>query len=566
MGMKVLLREKNLSGFEYDAAEKKFSRLIRQGFITETDLRAVTGESASTGKYPEEILLSKGIPKHEILFCLTEHYGYPFVEYDEDIVVAPKIVRMMDLERLKDALWMPLFFDSEEAEVVVYNPDATSVEEIKKALHVGKINVLVALPSDIIRIIENNLDLNTNFGASAGRTPLAKVRTFLAERRSALACYRTSLAKGRTGLAFMRTGISFITVSIVLFRMFGVGYLTALEGALFLAGIAITSDGLWWYWSARKKCKRMLDCSSTHPTGGTTVLEMSNPGNNPCFTRSEPAEGSGELRVHWGDLSPVMRRRFLASDRTDLSEERTTLACYRTLMARGRTGLSFTRTGIAFSGLGIGLLRHFPTSGWTFFDGGLILIGLLMALEGFYWYLPGRRSGTACVKSIKGAEDRNSIWDIVFPPGHKKAGFRDVRTQVPPLKASHAHGIWATTGLALERTMLADRRNVMSRLRTIMARSRTGLAFIRTGMSVAAVGTGLLAFYGTGVMSWAVFESMLIVVGLLLVVDGLYWYVPAEKARKQFPYCFAEMEIPVPDYSKPTNVWKKVTFSDDSLS
>ncbi len=544
--------------------DKKFSRLIRQGFITEEDLLHITDESSAAGKYPEDLLLSRGIPKHEILFCLTEYYGYPFVEYDEDIMVSSKIVRMLELERLKGALWIPLYFDNDQAEVIAYNPDMSTIGEIKKTLNVKRINLLVALPSDIIRLIENNLDLNPSFGVAAARTPLALVRTFLSERRSVLACYRTSLAKGRTGLAFMRTGISFITISIVLFRIFGIGYSTVLEAALLVAGMVMAVDGFLWYLPARRTGKKMPECVSTHPTGNSTVLEVSNPGNDPCFFRTRPAAGADELRADWSNLTPVMRRRFLASDRTDLAEERTTLACHRTLMARGRNGLAFTRTGVAFAGLGIVLLRQFPTGGWTLFDAGLIVTGIMMALEGFYWYLPGRRAGIVCVDSVKEAEEKINIWDIVFPPVHKRTYFRDLHAHVPPVRQSHIRGIWATTGLALERTMLADRRNVMARLRTMMARSRTGLAIIRTGMSLAAVGIALLAYYGPDVIAWTVLYCLLIVVGLFLIADGLYWYAPAEKARRQFPYCLGEMEIPIPDYGKPVYMWEKVIFSDDN--
>jgi len=204
--------------------DEKFSRLIKQGFLSEKELLDIIVASTASGKYPEDLLLSKGIPKHEILFCLTEYYGHPFVEYDEDIIVSSKIVRMMDLEKMKQVLWIPLYFEGDQAEVIAYNPDASCAEEIKRTLNVKKVSFLVALPADVIRIIENNLDLNPNFGVSGGRTSLAMVRIFLAEKRSALASYRTSLAKGRTGLAFIRTGISFIIISIVLFRLLGIGY------------------------------------------------------------------------------------------------------------------------------------------------------------------------------------------------------------------------------------------------------------------------------------------------------------------------------------------------------
>jgi uncharacterized membrane protein YidH (DUF202 family) len=261
-----------------------------------------------------------------------------------------------------------------------------------------------------------------------------------------------------------------------------------------------------------------------------------------------------------------MRRRFLASDRTDYAEERTVLACYRTIMARARTGLSFTRTGIAFIGLGIAMLRQFPDGPpWTAVYAVLILTGTAMVAEGFYWYLPSRRAATDGHHAVQEAEDKPSIWDAVFPPLFKQGGLRNIRTSVPPVKGFASPGIWATTGLALERTLLAERRNVMARLRTVMARSRTGMAFIRTGMSISAVGLGLLVYFGAGNVSWTIFDAVLILAGLLFIADGIYWYVPAEKTRQQFPYCFGEMEITIPDYGTHARSWRKAVFSHDDL-
>jgi len=546
-------------------ANNKFERLIKRGLTSARVLDEVVRESHASKKYPEELLIRRGIPKYEVLFCLSEYYGCPFVEYDEGIMVSQNITRQIDMERLKKTLWLPLSVNHENAEVIAYSPDNPLVlEDIKKTLRVDKIRFLIALPADLIRIIENNQDLNPNFPPSAGRTPLAKARTFLAERRSMLACYRTDLAKGRTGLAFLRTGISFITIALMLFRIFGIGYLTIFETVLLVSGIIMAIDGLKWYIPSRETGKKRLDCTSTEPTWGTTVLEVSNPGDNPVFTRTSPVKDADKLRTDWSSLSPVMRRRFLASDRTDLAEERTTLACYRTIMARARTGLSFTRTGIAFIGVGIVFLRQFRSGSWTVFDASLILVGILMAMEGFHWYIPGRSAGIKGFESVRKTENNKSIWDFVFPSFHKLRGNKNIDSFLP-VHASHSAGIWATTGLALERTVLADRRNVMARLRTVMARSRTGMAFIRTGMSISAVGMGLLVYFGIGNIAWTVCNITLIIAGIVLITDGLYWHIPAEKIRRQFPYCFADMEISIPDYGKPVRFWNKVVFSHDDL-
>ncbi len=131
------------------------------------------------------------------------------------------------------------------------------------------------------------------------------------------------------------------------------------------------------------------------------------------------------------------------------------------------------------------------------------------------------------------------------------------------MRTGHAPGIWATTGLALERTVLAERRNVMARLRTVMARARTGYAFIRTGLSILMVGVAFIfSFHGGGV-GWALFEAAMVVGGLALVADGIYLNVPAERYRRQFPYCSGDMEIGVPDYGMPVRRWQKVVFSND---
>jgi uncharacterized membrane protein YidH (DUF202 family) len=542
---------------------KKFEGLIEKSFITGKELDEVIQESVSSGKYVEELLISRGVPKHEILSCLSEHYGCPFVEYEEDLMVSRNITKGLDLEKLKRDLWFPLSARRGSAEVIACDPqNKTVIDDIKKGLNADNIKFFLSLPSDLVRIIENNQDLNPGFPPFAGRTPLAKVRTFLAERRSLYACYRTSLAKGRTGLAFLRTGISFIAIAVVLFRIFGIGYLTIIEALLLIAGIVAAIDGIVWYLPARKIDKKKLVFPPTEPTGGTSFLMVSDTGGFPVFTRSAPVQGADKLRAGWNNLSPVMRRRFLAGDRTDLAEERTLLARYRTIMALARTGLAFTRTGIAFTGLGIALMRQFHTGPWTVFDIALISAGVLMAAEGLHLYLPGRYAGDEGLESVRKRGEKSSIWNFVFPLAHKQPGFEDTYSQLI-LTAAQSPGIWATTGLALERTLLAERRNVMARLRTIMARSRTGMAFIRTGMSITAVGTGLLVYFGAGSIAWVILDVILILFGLILITDGVYWHVPADKIKRQFPYCFGGMEIIIPDYGAPARYWQKIVFNHE---
>jgi uncharacterized membrane protein YidH (DUF202 family) len=543
-----------------------YNRLVTRGVLSREALDRLIQEASASGASLEELLRAASVPKHEILFCLAEQYDCPFVEYDEGVIVSQQIVRRMDMERLKSVLWLPLSISKDKAEVIACSPgDPAVLADIRSTLGVNLISFKVALPSDLIRIIEHNQDLNPRFPPAAGRTPLAKVRTFLAGVRSQYACYRTSLAKGRTGLAILRTGISFVTTALLLARVFGLGYLTILEALLFASGIVMAVDGLRWYMPARETGKNLPYCASTEPTNGTSVLAARFTGDTPEFHRTPEVAGADTLRQGWDRLSPVMRRRFLASDRTDLAEERTTLACYRTLMARARTGLSFTRTGIAFVGLGVALVRQLPAGPWSVVDGLLILLGAAMVAEGFFWYVPGRSAGAKSFDSVRRSEEKPRIWDLVFPPAFALSARTQKQQALPLVRGFSEPGIWATTGLALERTLLAERRNVMARLRTIMARSRTGMAIIRTGMSISAVGLGLLVYFGAANMFWTVFDATLLTTGLLLIADGIYWYLPAERARQQLPYCYGDLELSVPDYGVPARSWGKAVFSHDDL-
>ena len=568
------------------------------GTFGKEDLRNLFAENKDAGRYLDNLIAHRQITRQAALDLLSKHYGIPFIEYDEMLTIPADILHRPDLDHLTEMLWFPLAVRQREAWVIASNPgDPALATAARESLKVDSLHFLVALPADVRHLIENQRDTNPGFPASAGRTALARLRTWLAEQRTMLARYRTALAKGRTGLAFMRTGLAFISIALVLLRIFGVGLLNVLEVVLLIAGLMMTIDGLKWYLPVRKMTKIRVDPGSAenafeteilaidgikHPrsneketkirdvyapteaTFGTTILEFIPGKEQMAYRRTPPIAGAEALRLHWNRLTPVMRRRFLANDRTDLAEERTFLANFRTIMARARTGLAFTRTGIAFSGLGIALLRQFPTSAWNIFDFLLIFSGIAMTMEGFYWYIPGRKTTGESADKIKRVSRKISIWDFIFRPFHKRLHLDDL----PPtlaIKGSHAPGIWGTTGLALERTLIAERRNVKSRLRTIMARSRTGMSFIRTGSGFFSVGMGLQVYFGSANLLWSLHNITLMLIGMILILDGFYWHLPAEKTKKEFPYCFADMEIMFPDYAQPLSFWKKVVFSHDDL-
>ena len=59
----------------------KFKRLLRRGILSEDELSSIERESLAAGTAVEELMIRQGIPKHENLFCVSQHYGLPFVEF-----------------------------------------------------------------------------------------------------------------------------------------------------------------------------------------------------------------------------------------------------------------------------------------------------------------------------------------------------------------------------------------------------------------------------------------------------------------------------------------------------
>ncbi len=532
--------------------------LVGRGAIRRPELERIVDESEGSLRRIEKSLRALGVPKHEILLSLSTHYGLPFAEFRERLSAPEEILERLDFSELKRDLWFPISVTTKEARVVTSNPgDPMLLDKIKGKLGKETIRYIFALPTDIIRLIEHSQDVNPGFPPEAGRTPLARLRTRLAGERTIMSLYRNTMAKGRTGLAAIRAGVQLVAISLTLLRIFGIGWLSILEAVILFGGIFMVVEGITWYMPMRKLEPKGIGYVPARSTFGTTIAQINSTEVGTVLTRSDPVPGAQELRNRWARLSPVMRRRFFAIDRTDLAEERTLLAMYRTKMARSRTGLAFASTGTSVVGFGILLWRNYPIGAWSVFYAGLIVMGAVMFLEGARWYFPGRRAVVESIKTTRQIEESTSIWDFMFRAFSRL-------DDLPPkltLKGSYAPGIWGTTGLALERTLLAERRNVKARLRTTLARSRTGLRFIRTGMSIFSVGFGLQAYFGFANLWWTLFDFVLIIAGLFMTAEGIFWYVKAERRKKQLPYCWEGLEIRIPDYGKPNQLWKKVTFS-----
>jgi uncharacterized membrane protein YidH (DUF202 family) len=107
---------------------------------------------------------------------------------------------------------------------------------------------LAVLRTDFSRSRTSLADQRTKMASN--RTRLSEKRTSLAGTRTVFSNMRTALAHGRTYLALVRTGLTFLTLSIALFRIFGLSWWSVFDGLLALVSVAMTVVGLIGYWKS----------------------------------------------------------------------------------------------------------------------------------------------------------------------------------------------------------------------------------------------------------------------------------------------------------------------------
>ncbi len=384
-----------------DTASKRFLALSEKGLLSGERLKAAEEAAAARGVDLEAVLIREfGVPRLALLQALADHYRCPFVEYDEKMPIAPELLADLDNEKLTYSRWFPIIRDGNTVVIAANDPANPAVlEEAHRMVSADRYEVWVALAEDIQWYLQDYLHAKPGHLIGTERTGLAFWRNTMALWRTRLACYRTDLALARTHLALLRWGLGCIALADGLLRGRGTTTLP-LSIALFAGGIGLGAFGLRGYLGVRR--------SRLGPPGHTTVVEVT-AATVAFLERFHDVEGAertgaikGTMLARMGDLlgghctilmpQPASRERtHLARERNVLAAQRTIAAAYRTLYARGRTGLAFIRTGVAFAGLGIGLVRYFGPSLFTTLDAGLIVVGLLMAVDGGRWYFPVRR-------------------------------------------------------------------------------------------------------------------------------------------------------------------------------
>ena len=240
-------------------------------------------------------------------------------------------------------------------------------------------------------------------------------------------------------------------------------------------------------------------------------------------------------------------RTGLAFWRNIMSRWRTRLACYRTDFAIARTHFSSLRWGLGLITTGRVMLQ-LERGGhlWVAFCWTMVVAGVLLLIAGFASYFRIKRS-------IVRPPAPHTLIEVSAATLHFLENYqfaeKERAEEAPPrgtmlarlmeLLPNSCVFIENSTDnkvrsyLAHERTALAAQRTVLACYRTIYARARTGLSFIRTGSSFIGIGTGLIEYFGFSIMTLV--DVLIVLVGLLMITDGIVWYWPVRKEQREAP-------------------------------
>ena len=381
---------------------ERFRSLVDKGILSVETLQAAAIAADCRGLELEWILRHEhDIPRRTLLAALAEHYGCPWVEYDERRPVPAELLAGLDANRLCASQWFPVIKAGATVVVAARNPhDPLVVREVESFLRPGRYEFWVALGEDIQAYLQDFLNGHPGHLLGNERTGLAYWRNTMSRWRTRLACYRTDFAKVRTNLGLLEGGLGLIAIARTLMLVHRAGPLSYLYWLMIAVGFSLVILGLYSYRRSKTSVLRPPKPQTLVEVTAATLYFL----ENYQFTEDQtvPPSAKGTMLARLVDSLPNQCvfiagspdnkvRSSLAHERDLLAAQRTLAACYRTIYARARTGLSFIRSGVAFTSIGLGLIEYFGFNILAIVDCFLIGSGVLMIIDGALWYLPVRK-------------------------------------------------------------------------------------------------------------------------------------------------------------------------------
>ena len=395
---------------------KPFDKLTQMGLLTDQILAEAARNASNRRLHLSTVLhYEYGIPRPILLEILADHYQCATIEYDEWLPIAPELLARLPAARLSETGWFPVLkYNDGHVVIAAWDPaDPALAVEAEKYLGPGQYEYRVALPEDILWFIQDFLYAPVGKLVGTERTGLAFWRNTMGQWRTMLACFRTDMARARTALSVARCWFTLVTVAFTLLRSNKILTHSPLFILLLAIGTAMGALGIPMY--------LQVTLFKLRPPGHQTLVEvtaatliflenfhfLSGLKTGKPRTKDTMLARLGDFLADYCTIlypPPGSRERTrLARERNVLAAQRTIAACYRTTYARARTGLSFIRTGVPFMSFGIGLITYYGFGPGNIFDGILIGMGLLMAIDGIFWYMPFRREQAELPQTRSGA-------------------------------------------------------------------------------------------------------------------------------------------------------------------
>jgi len=162
---------KRLDGLTASLSSKsKYDYLLRQNMVDTDQLQKAFALSKKMNKSVEFVLTGQyGISKSDIGKSFSAYYGCPFREYDPNVPVPLELLNNLKEAFLINEGWVPLNWDKNFVEVLVYDPrDLNKTDNIKTLLNTPKINFSVAIKEDIEEFVKRFFDRDNTLDTDSG--------------------------------------------------------------------------------------------------------------------------------------------------------------------------------------------------------------------------------------------------------------------------------------------------------------------------------------------------------------------------------------------------------------
>ncbi|MBF0566509.1 MAG: GspE/PulE family protein [Nitrospirae bacterium] len=137
-------------------APTRFSFLLDENIITDGELKKAMVMARQSKKDVETVLMDDmHVKKDDIKTSLSNHFGCKFTEYRSDVPIPGDLLRGLNINYLKKALWVPIAHSNDKVSILIDNPKDIKTTEIKSLIKAKQFEFHVGFREDILRFIDS---------------------------------------------------------------------------------------------------------------------------------------------------------------------------------------------------------------------------------------------------------------------------------------------------------------------------------------------------------------------------------------------------------------------------